>query len=418
MSAVIRFENVSKRYRIGSGRESLREALYALPRRLLRRGDGALDNSYIWALKDVGFEAHKGEVLGLIGSNGAGKTTILKLLSGVTRPTKGKTQVDGRMSALIELGAGFHPDLTGRENVYLNGAILGLGRKEIEAKYDSIVEFAELERFMDTPVKRYSSGMYARLGFSVAIHVNPDVLLVDEVLAVGDISFQKKCWNRMRDMMKRGSKAIVLVSHNMNAIKRLCSRVIWLENGAIRDQGSTRRIVDRYVEEQLSGTAGDGVLDITGQPLRYGDGKAVVQAVSLHNQFGDVCDHFTRRDRICVRIQYMAYERIEPVQFVVTLANQEGVKVAGSTSSNSLADASMALSKGTGTIECVFDPIPLAPGVYYIIAAIEGRGGTLDRRGMLGPLIIQSEDDREHFSGVHGFLSVDSTWSKKEDVED
>lgn len=244
--AVIRVENVSKRYRLGAGQYSLREAIYALPRLLAGRNhQGAEVNKHVWALKDVTFEVKKGEVLGIIGPNGAGKSTILKLLSQVTRPTHGQIHVGGRISALIELGAGFHPDLTGRENVYLNGAIMGLSQKDIRQRFDDIVAFAELERFIDTPVKRYSSGMYARLGFSIAVHTDPEVLLVDEVLSVGDVAFQRRSFERMQQMCKQGL-TLVFVSHNLQAVGALCDRVILLNKGRVSLQGTPQEAIDGY----------------------------------------------------------------------------------------------------------------------------------------------------------------------------
>jgi len=242
--AAIEFYNVRKAYRIGKGRGSLRDAVPAAFKRLLGRNHRSQEE-ILWALKGVSFEADRGETLGIIGPNGAGKTTILKLLSRVTRPTSGHIAVNGRVSALIELGAGFHPDLTGRENIYLNASILGLSRREIDEKFDSIVEFAELADFIDTPVKRYSSGMYVRLGFSVAAHVDPDILLIDEVLAVGDQMFKDKCIQRIKEFRETG-KCMVIVSHSKEQIQKLCDRVILLHKGEVVFQGGAQEALDRY----------------------------------------------------------------------------------------------------------------------------------------------------------------------------
>ena len=241
---VIEFENVHKAYRRRSGRGSLRDAIPELLGRVVGRDvhDG---RDLLWALDGVSFEVEDGETLGLIGPNGAGKTTILKLLSRVTRPTSGRIAVKGRVSALIELGAGFHPDLTGRENIYLNAAILGLERKDIHQKFDSIVEFSELGEFIDLPVKRYSSGMYVRLGFAVAVHVNPDVLLIDEVLAVGDYMFRDKCVQRINEFREAG-KTMVIVSHNKEMIQKLCTRTVFLHRGKAVYQGDTQKALDLY----------------------------------------------------------------------------------------------------------------------------------------------------------------------------
>jgi ABC-type polysaccharide/polyol phosphate transport system ATPase subunit len=233
----IQFEQVSKRYRIGRKLPSLREALGGLWK--------SKEEEAHWAVKDVGFEVQPGEALGIIGPNGAGKTTILKLLSKITLPTSGQIRVNGRLSALIELGAGFHGDLTGRENVYLNGAILGLRKSDIRARFDQIVEFAGIGQYLDTPVKRYSSGMYARLGFAIAAHVDPDVLLVDEVLAVGDYAFQQKCYARMDELRAKGT-SLVFVTHNMDAIRRVCDRGLVMYRGEDIFQGPALEAVVAY----------------------------------------------------------------------------------------------------------------------------------------------------------------------------
>ncbi len=283
--AAIEFQNVRKVYRIGKGRGSLRDAVPAALNALLRRNHQAKED-LLWALKGVSFEAHRGETVGIIGPNGAGKTTILKLLSRVTRPTSGHIAVNGRVSALIELGAGFHPDLTGRENIYLNASILGLSRREIEEKFDSIVEFAELAEFIDTPVKRYSSGMYVRLGFSVAAHVDPDILLIDEVLAVGDHMFKDKCIQRIKEFRNAG-KCMVIVSHSKEQIQKLCDRAILLHKGEVVFQGDTQEALDRYhtafateVLREQGGAAGgngrsneDREMEIVGVSLLDSQGK-------------------------------------------------------------------------------------------------------------------------------------------------
>ncbi|MBZ5527513.1 MAG: ABC transporter ATP-binding protein [Acidobacteriia bacterium] len=243
---VIHAEQLSKRYRIGQIerplqlREVLTRALRS-PLALLR----PVPRETFWALKDVSLEVREGEVLGLIGRNGSGKTTLLKILSRITRPTAGRAEIRGHVGSLLEVGTGFHPDLTGRENTYLSGAILGMRKQEIARKFDEIVAFAELEKFIDTPVKHYSSGMYVRLAFAVAAHLEPEILLVDEVLAVGDIKFQKKCLGKMGDVARAG-RTVVLVSHQLNQIRRLCHRSLWLDDGSLRRDGSTAEVVSAY----------------------------------------------------------------------------------------------------------------------------------------------------------------------------
>ncbi len=248
---VLELDHVFKKFKRGEIHDSLRDLLPALTGDLLRRRNGSLDKREFWALEDVSFQVHRGDAFGIIGPNGAGKSTILKLLSGIMKPTKGTLHVKGTLSALIEVSAGFHPDLTGRENILLSGAILGMSRAAIRAKFDEIVEFSGLGEFIDTPVKRYSSGMFARLGFSVAAHVEPDVLIVDEVLSVGDYVFQQKCVERMNTVLERGA-TIVFVSHNLRAVTDLCTQGLLLDHGRGVMVGPTHEVVKRY----LSGVDG------------------------------------------------------------------------------------------------------------------------------------------------------------------
>ena len=239
----IRVEHLSKRYFLGGPQaNSLRDAIVNVAR-------GRSEKKELWALRDVSFDVSDGEALGVIGHNGAGKSTLLKVLSRITRPTSGSAEIRGRVGSLLEVGTGFHNELTGRENIYLNGAVLGMKRSEIEKKFDEIVAFSEMEKFLDTPVKHYSSGMYMRLAFAVAAHLEPEVLIVDEVLAVGDIGFQKKCLQKMRDVGESG-RTVLFVSHDMNAITRLCSRVIWLKEGSIAGDGDAAAIVAEYLNDQ------------------------------------------------------------------------------------------------------------------------------------------------------------------------
>lgn len=244
----LRLDGVYKKFRKGELYNSLRDLVPALSRRLIGRrpAPDSLNARSFWALQDVSFELRRGEAFGIIGSNGAGKSTILKLISGIMRPTRGTIQVGGRLSALIEVSAGFHPDLTGRENIYLNGTILGMTRAEIRRRFDAIVAFSELEQFLDTPVKRYSSGMYARLGFSVAVHVEPEILIVDEVLSVGDYLFQQKCMERMTEIMA-GDATIIFVSHNLRAVASLCERSLLLDHGRVVQIGPSSETIKTYL---------------------------------------------------------------------------------------------------------------------------------------------------------------------------
>jgi len=274
---VIHADSLSKRYRRGALqqttllRDHLSRALKS-PLSVFRRPK----HETFWALKDVSLDVREGEVLGLIGRNGAGKTTLLKILSRITRPTQGWAEIHGRVGSLLEVGTGFHPELTGRENTFLSGAILGMSRSEIARKFDEIVAFAELEKFIDTPVKHYSSGMYVRLAFAVAAHLEPEILLVDEVLAVGDINFQKKCLGKMGDVARAG-RTVVLISHSMAAINALCSRCIILDKGSVEFDGSTGEATARYYAESLDATDG---ADLSTRP-RKGNGKARFTSISV-----------------------------------------------------------------------------------------------------------------------------------------
>src|ERR1700681_1490225 len=275
---VIRAEGLGKRYRRGltAPPETLRDALTRViksPVAAMRRPT----QEYFWALRDVGLEVRHGEVLGLIGRNGAGKTTLLKILSRITRPTTGWAEIHGRVRSLLEVGTGFHGELSGRENTYLSGSILGMGKREIDRKFDEIVAFAEIDKFVDTPVKHYSSGMYVRLAFAVAAHLEPEILLVDEVLAVGDINFQKKCLGKMGDVARQG-RTVVLVSHNMAAINALCSRCVIVENGRTTFDGPTPEATARYYAESVK-VASNGA-DLLDRP-REGNGKARFTSITI-----------------------------------------------------------------------------------------------------------------------------------------
>jgi lipopolysaccharide transport system ATP-binding protein len=256
MRPIIKADHLGKRYRLGTREaaySTVREALIsaaAAPLRMIRRNSNRKEKT-LWALRDISFEVQAGEVVGIIGRNGAGKSTLLKILSRVTEPTTGRAELYGRVGSLLEVGTGFHPELTGRENIFLNGSILGMARREIQRKFDQIVSFAEVEKFLDTPVKRYSSGMYVRLAFAVAAHLEPEILVVDEVLAVGDYAFQQKCLNMMRDVSVQG-RTVLFVSHNMGAISRLCQRCILLDQGRMVDSGTTARVVQAYMSTGLA----------------------------------------------------------------------------------------------------------------------------------------------------------------------
>ena len=335
----IRVENLSKQYRIGKQqakyktiRESLTEGVKAPFRRatnLLRGqayGASNMDET-IWALKDVSFEVKRGEVVGIIGRNGAGKTTLLKLLSRITEPTEGYAEINGRVGSLLEVGTGFHPELTGRENIYLNGAILGMKKLEIDHKFDEIVAFAEIEKFIDTPVKRYSSGMYVRLAFAVAAHLEPDILLVDEVLAVGDTAFQKKCLGKIGDVSKEG-RTVLFVSHSMVAIKRLCRRAILLERGQVSLDSTADAAVSSYLTEIMDHqTQISCSFNLSDAP---GDDYVRLKSARLTTRSGMPPASFGIDEGFIAEIDFVVFHRIANFHMYIRVFTEDGIIAFGS----------------------------------------------------------------------------------------
>ncbi len=322
MKPVIEFNNISKRYYLGSQRAYINYLLPEFAQRWLENRSDSSDNhpdksKEFWALKDVSFQAHQSEVVGVIGPNGAGKTTVLSLLAGIISPTLGEIGIRGRVGALIQLGAGFHPDLTGRENVFLNGSILGLRRNEIEALYEDIVEFSGLEDFMDTPVKRYSSGMYVRLGFATAVHIDPDVLLVDEILSVGDVSFQARCLNRIGEIQEAGT-TVVFVSHNMHHVASFCDRVIYLNHGQIQCVGEPGEAIGAYTTDLMEREAQTTIFDGSDMNKVNGTGRMVITDVIFLDESGEQVERIHNGDSVTMRVFYRSEDDIEnPVLDIV-----------------------------------------------------------------------------------------------------
>ena len=327
MNPIISAEDLSKEYHIGAARgaySTLRESLMATVRTPFRRErNGQGPDQTVWALKDVSFEVLPGEVLGIIGRNGAGKSTLLKILSRITPPTAGRARIRGRVGSLLEVGTGFHPELTGRENIFLNGAILGMKRSEIAAKFDEIVAFAEVERFMDTPVKHYSSGMYMRLAFAVAAFVEPEILLIDEVLAVGDAEFQKKCLGKMGDVSRHG-RTILFVSHNLTAVKSLCSRAIWLDAGRIVNAGDTEAVVGDYLQ---NGTPVTHQREWNEPASAPGDDKVRLHRVSIAALGQGVDEPITVKTAIELNASFWNYLPGAFLGFSIVLYNRDGVAI-------------------------------------------------------------------------------------------
>jgi len=357
---VIELNNVSKRYRLRRGWhvKSIRDEFERLARRLVRRGPPSQDD--FWALKNVTFSLEKGEVLGLVGRNGAGKSTLLKILSQVTVPTVGSFVARGRLGALIEIGAGFHPELSGRENVFLNGSIMGMSRREVQEKFERIVAFAEIERFIDTPIKHYSSGQQMRLGFSVAAHVDPDILLIDEILAVGDASFQAKCLNKLAEL-KEDDKTIILVSHNLTNITEHAKRVVWLDNGSVRMIGEPNEVVDAYLEHVTS----DGVGDVKSTEVNLDpDRDLAIGEVVVRNQKEVVQDRFDRGETALIDVSYVTRRAMPGVVFVVSIQDLHGYPLGGVATDPDSVKVNAAVEHGV--LRLKLDPLLFTKGAYTL----------------------------------------------------
>jgi ABC-type polysaccharide/polyol phosphate transport system ATPase subunit len=360
MGVDLRCTGVAKRYRIRQWQEER-------PSWRDRMGIRRLGTRDFWALRDVSFEVATGEVLGIIGRNGAGKSTLFKLLSGITAPSAGRIEIAGRLSALIEVGSGFHPELTGRENVYLAGAILGMSRRHITGNLDAIVEFAGVAPFIDLPVKRYSSGMCVRLGFSVAAHLEPDILLLDEVLAVGDAAFQTRCYDRV-DALRRSGITVVLISHDLAAVDRLCDRVLLMERGGIVVGGTPRDVIARYAEEVGRGAfAPTGAADVATGPV-------VVTHVRLREAGGRETSTFRTGDPVIVRVELLAHKVVTDA--VVELSVRSLDDELQSELATDEGGQGLRLSPGPGAVDFRCASITLPPGVYALDAVVRRQGTT------------------------------------------
>ncbi len=397
MDRIIHSVGLGKRYAIGERaryaalRDVLANAMNA-PRQILGRNRRSGENrsrEQLWALRDVSFDIQEGEIVGLIGRNGAGKTTLLKILSRVTRPTAGFAEVHGRMGSLLEVGTGFHPELTGRENVFLSGAILGMGKREIERKFDEIVAFAEVDKFIDTPLKHFSTGMQMRLAFAVAAQLEPEILLVDEVLAVGDLEFQKKCLGKMSEVSK-GGRTIVFVSHQMSQIRRLCERVIWVDRGVIKQDGPTLDVVSAYERAFTERTEVNVQEESSGQGIQFLKWELVVEDGALPN----VLQHF---DPVCFRVVIRLTERILKGNYAILLFDDAGRIIwHGNCELSGLEP---------GTLEFVhrLPTLPIKPGAYrWKVGIYDGRKWT-DPWWALPELIVGTKpllNSSDEFMGI------------------
>lgn len=379
----VRVENLGKMYRIGGPQEkyvTLRDTISSAaiaPFRKVRglmRGESASGlKEEIWALKDVSFEVKHGEVIGIIGRNGAGKSTLLKVLSRITEPTTGCAHIYGRVGALLEVGTGFHPELTGRENVYLNGAILGMSRNDIERKFDEIVDFAGVEKFIDTPVKHYSSGMGLRLGFAVAAYLEPEILVVDEVLAVGDTQFQKKCLGKMSSVANEG-RTVLFVSHNMAAVSNLCPKSILLESGTLRSFDTTPSAIQKYLK-----TPSATNIDLSERSDRRGTGQIRFKRLSIVNEQGVETTTLQSAERVSFEIEYTD-QGLEPEAIIwITLKIYDQYQQLLFTLSSHVADQVFTLSSNLSKMICVVPKLPLVAGHYSVTLWAAVNKQTADR---------------------------------------
>jgi len=365
---VIRVENLGKRYRVGERKEAygtLRDTIVSAVQASMDalRGHGSKNGrNEFWALRGVSFEVKRGEVLGIIGRNGAGKSTLLKILSCVTRPTVGRAMIQGRVGSLLEVGTGFHPELTGRENIYLNGAVLGMKRIEIQQKFDEIVEFAEIEQFLDTPVKRYSSGMYMRLAFSIAAHLEPEILIVDEVLAVGDVTFRNKCLGKMQDVSSEG-RTILFVSHDMAAIRRLCSRAILLQHGYALVDGDPAGVVARYLTAHCSSGEPNASIDLS-HAARRGTGEARFVAVQFSSQSMAAAFRPYSMGPVEFSLVIESDAARSVGSIAVSLRDLSGLRLVNA--DTVLIDRSILLRKGKNLVRLKIARLYLNPGVYLL----------------------------------------------------
>ena len=405
MNTAIQFEHVSKQYQLGASRTSVFKAVTRLVRhRRAPQAQACTDQTLLWALREVSFTLAQGESLALIGRNGAGKSTLLKLLANITRPTSGQIMVQGRVSALIELGSGFHADLTGRENIYLNGTILGLSRKAIRRRFDEIVAFSEIERFIETPVKRYSSGMLVRLGFAVASCVEPDILLVDEVLAVGDAAFRQKCLQRIRSLLEEGT-SILFVSHNLYMAQAVCPTALYLELGRIKHQGAISEVIDYYErdlhEEQAHKLA-------TAQCHTEGIITDVeITEVAVVDGDGHVTSEFSSAQHVEICVYYNNYGAAGLINAVIHIIRTDGLIC--SMMRTALDQVQLSLQAEKSSFSLLLEPLQLTGGGYYVDVQITNESDAIILASQSSKWFYVSGAALSH-EGDHGVFEPQRKW--------
>lgn len=404
---VISVENLGKKYRLGVARhDTLRDRLMHAVRAPFRRhgtGTGS-DPQEFWALQDVSFEVKRGEVLGIIGRNGAGKSTLLKILSRITEPTKGRISIRGRVASLLEVGTGFHPELSGRENIFLNGAVLGMTRAEIRRKFDEIVAFAEVERFLDTPVKHYSSGMYVRLAFAVAAHLEPEILIVDEVLAVGDAEFQARCIGKMERIATAEGRTILFVSHNMGAVAQFCSRAVTLEHGNIGFDGATTVAISQYLSGNPVSKPGQVEVPATGSAP-----NSPIRLVHVCTNHGRPAIH---RAPFTATIQFQAKQAVDGVGFGIGFCGMDGRRIL---TCDSDYEGTYFAVPGAGLHEAqlTFPSLDLVPGQYRLdVGAFSSRRGEFHYAANCATLeVLPGKETAPHIQGVVGEFRPRAQWA-------
>ncbi|WP_020601225.1 ABC transporter ATP-binding protein [Spirosoma panaciterrae] len=415
MKPIIRVENLSKQYRLGAiGTKTIREDVQRWWHRIQGKEDPYLkigetndrsskgNSDYVWALRDINFEVMPGEVLGIIGKNGAGKSTLLKILSKVTGPTTGRIDFNGRIGSLLEVGTGFHPDLTGRENIFLNGAILGMTKREIRSKLDEIIDFSGCERYIDTPVKRYSSGMTVRLGFAVAAHLDPEILIVDEVLAVGDDEFQKKALGKMQEISKNEGRTVLFVSHNMISIKKLCNSGLFLENGNVLMRDSISKVVNTY--EYKSASIGE--IDLSLRSDRKGSGKIKVMSCNLLNRFNYKTTNIDCGEVFLLDLSVksnLMETKSKNIEIAVNICHIGGDRIIQL--SNRFLGQNIYLNSELTRIQFRIDKFPLNPGKYAIRIFI---ANSIEIFDWIDNVLILNVEDGDFFKS--GFVENSSVF--------
>jgi len=429
MSSIIKAENISKQYKLGAvGISNLSDDLQRLVAKLKGKEDpflkiggenarerslGKEDSQFVWALRDVSFEIKQGETVGIIGKNGAGKSTLLKILSRVTEPTSGKLKFKGRLASLLEVGTGFHPDLTGRDNVYLNGAILGMKKHEIAKKFDEIVEFSGVAKYIDTPVKRYSSGMYVRLAFAVAAHLDPDILVIDEVLAVGDQEFQNKCVEKMKSVAKQGN-TVIFVSHNLPIVKSFCSSGIFMKYGQIVSQGGINEVINEYLTENRQ-VAETGIIPYDFERPRIPG--VVITKVACASAEGEFCNEFGFGEKIILEIEYEVEKEINPVAVDIIIGTTTGEFFA------LVSDLSREIYAGVSkpgkhklAVEISDD---ILPGIYSLSAGIADQFSGINFDWLENVFTFRVSNVSKNggidypYTVSHGFINLKSKWKIK-----